>query len=248
MTFLDVALALIGVGLGGVVKGALGAGAPIVAIPVLSILFNVPFAVAIMSVPNLMSNIWQGWRFRARLLAPRFVISFALSEALGAVVGTFLLANLPERPLMLILGVIVLAYLAFRLARPDWKISQQLADRLVIPAGTIGGILQGAAGISAPVSITFMNAMKLERPVFIATISVFFVAMSAVQIPALWSLNIMGAAQFQLSLAALFPLWLGMLAGSWAARHVSALVFDRLILGLLAVVAVRLIWSGTLGG
>ena len=36
--------------------------------------------------------------------------------------------------------------------------------------GFVGGTLQGAAGISAPVSITFLNAIKLPRLTFIAVV------------------------------------------------------------------------------
>ena len=45
--------------LGGIVKGATGAGSPIIAIPVLTIFFDAKLAVAVMAVPNLFSNIYQ---------------------------------------------------------------------------------------------------------------------------------------------------------------------------------------------
>src|SRR3546814_7645556 len=73
----------------------------------------------------------------------------------------------------------VFLYIACRLARPDWVLDLGIATRLAAPAGFAGGLLQGAAGISAPISITFLNAMRIDRAAFIATISVFFVAMSA---------------------------------------------------------------------
>lgn len=248
MTSAELILALAAVGIGGIVKGAIGAGAPVVAIPILSLIFNVPFAVAVMSFPNLWSNVFQGWVHRSHLLPRRFVLSLALSGAAGAVVGTFFLAWLPEKPLVLILAGILVLYLGFRFLRPDWKITQTAADRMVIPVGAIGGMLQGAAGLSAPVSVTFLNAMKLERPTFIATISVFFIAMSLVQVPTLWVLGIMGPDEMRLSLMALIALLGGMPIGSWAARHVSRDAFDKLILALLALVAMRLFWVGFFGG
>jgi uncharacterized membrane protein YfcA len=247
MTTTELVLALAAVAVGGIVKGAVGAGAPVVAIPILSLLFNVPFAVAVMSFPNLWSNIFQGWASRAHLLHRRFVLSFAISGAAGAVVGTLFLAWLPERPLTLILAAILVAYLGFRFLRPDWKISDEKANRIVIPVGAIGGMLQGAAGLSAPVSVTFLNAMKLERKTFIATISIFFMAVSLVQVPALWKMGIMGQNEFRLSLMALVPLLGGMPIGAWAARHVSRETFDKLILSLLTLVAIRLLWVGITG-
>jgi len=207
----------------------------------------VPFAVAVMSFPNLWSNIFQGWANRAHLLHRRFVLSLAISGAAGAVVGTLFLAWLPERPLTLILAAILVAYLGFRFLRPDWKISLETADRIVIPVGAIGGMLQGAAGLSAPVSVTFLNAMKLGRKSFIATISIFFTAMSLVQVLTLWKMGLMGHNEFRLSLMALVPLLGGMPVGAWAARHVSRETFDKLILSLLTLVAIRLLWVGITG-
>ena len=38
--------------MGGILKGATGAGAPIIAIPVLALLYNVQFAVAVFIIPS----------------------------------------------------------------------------------------------------------------------------------------------------------------------------------------------------
>ena len=103
--------------------------------------------------------------------------------------------------------------------------------------------MQGAGGISAPVSVTFLNAMRLPRAEFIATISVFFVTMSIVQIPSLAYLGILTIDRSLMAMAAAVPLFLSMPVGEWAARHMSKVVFDRIILILLAAIAVRLIWT-----
>jgi uncharacterized membrane protein YfcA len=57
----------------------------------------------------------------------------------------------------------------------------------------------------------------------------------------------MGHDQFRLSLMALVPLLGGMPIGAWAARHVSREAFDKLILSLLTLVAIRLLWVGIVG-
>jgi len=46
---------------------------------------------------------------------------------------------------------------------------------------------------------------------------------------------------------ALVPLLGGMPIGAWAARHVSREAFDKLILSLLTLVAIRLLWVGIVG-
>ena len=100
-----VILAIVGLALGGLLKGATGAGAPILAVPIMAIYFNVPVAVAIFAVPNLLANVWQAWTYRSQRLPPRFMISFAGGGALGTFIGTVLLANLPGHALTLVVAL-----------------------------------------------------------------------------------------------------------------------------------------------
>lgn len=85
----SLALAFVGIALGGFLKGATGAGAPVVGVPVLAIVFDVPMAVAIFSVLNLCTNIWQSWAFRSEVTELRFVWIFALMGAIGRLSGPF---------------------------------------------------------------------------------------------------------------------------------------------------------------
>ena len=48
---------LVAFGLGGTLKGATGAGAPIITIPVIAAFYDVRIAVIIMVIPNLLTNI-----------------------------------------------------------------------------------------------------------------------------------------------------------------------------------------------
>jgi uncharacterized membrane protein YfcA len=243
MTTFDFILAAFGIALGGFLKGATGAGAPVVGVPILAMAFGVPKAVAIFSVLNLLSNTWQAWSYRDALGRARFVGAFAASGAVGAVIGSMLLASLSTDVLMGGLACVVFLYIALRLSRPNWKIARERGERLAGPAGFIGGVMQGAGGISAPISVTFLNAMRLDRREFIATISVFFFMMSAFQIPSLIALGILNTERAGLAILAAIPLFGAMPLGEMAAKRVSKETFDKLILVLLSVVAVRLMYS-----
>lgn len=228
---------------GGILKGATGAGAPVLAVPALAMMFDVKFAVVVMLMPNLFTNIWQGWLFRRHRLPASFVWGFAAAGAAGVFVGTLMLAFLSQALLALVVAVAVFAYVLLRLARPDWKIAYPLATRLRLPVGLTAGVLQGASGISAPVSITFLNAMRLERPIFISTISVLFAVMSALQIPALGYFGILSSHGALISLAALFPILAFMPVGAALARRMSEESFDRAILVLLSLLALKLLYD-----
>src|SRR5690606_4573999 len=60
-------LIAVALGAGAIVKGATGMGLPLIAVPALAASFGVPHALAIMTVPILVTNIWQIWRYRAHI-------------------------------------------------------------------------------------------------------------------------------------------------------------------------------------
>ena len=89
---LDISLiiAILLFALAGMIKGAIGAGAPVLVIPVLAMLYDVKIAIAAMMVPNLVTNIWQVWQYKKHLLPKRLVWSFALAGGLGTGFGSWL--------------------------------------------------------------------------------------------------------------------------------------------------------------
>lgn len=233
---------LVAFALGGILKGATGAGAPIVTIPVIAAFYDVRIAVIIMVVPNLLTNIGQLYQFRKTILPSFFTVSFALGGGIGAFIGTILLANLSIKILTLSVAFIVIIYILLKLIVPSWKLIYEKATKLVFIMGTAGGVLQGTAGLSAPISITFLNAMKLERNQFIPTISVYFGVMSIFQMPTLYYYNFLNFEIIAASLISTLVLLSFMPLGSWIAKSVSKENFDKITLILLAFIALRIIY------
>lgn len=233
---------------GGLMKGATGAGTPIVAVPVIALLTgDVALAVSLLVIPNLLSNAWQGWAYRRETVSWAFTLTFAAMGLVGAGVGTVLLAKLDANYLILLTAIAVYAYVAFRLSRPDWVMPARVSRWAVVPAGLVGGVLQGAIGVSAPVSISFLNALKLPRPAFIGTISIFFFAMCLSQIPVQAAYGILTWERAVISLLAVVPIFGAMPVGAWLARRVSPRTFERVILLLLVATATRLAWGVLFG-
>ena len=246
MKAMDMALILMafaGIALGGFLKGATGAGAPVVGVPVLAVVFDVPMAVAIFSVLNVISNAWQAKTYYHEITDIRFAWTHAVFAALGVVPGSILLARLPTEVLMAVMSGVVFLYISLRLMRPGWTLARQTGRRLASSLGFLGGVMQGAGGLSAPVSVSFLNALQLPRVEFIGTISVFFLLMSLFQVPTLVLLGILSWDRVGLALLAAVPLFLGIALGSFSARYLSRELFDRAILGLLTLIALKLLWD-----
>ncbi|PRY65675.1 hypothetical protein B0H98_102203 [Vreelandella songnenensis] len=225
----------------GIVKGAIGSGVPVLVVPVLTMLYDVKLAIALLVAPNLFTNMVQIWQFRRHLLPLRFLVAFSLAGAIGILVGTWGLVVLsPELLSMGVAGAIIL-YLLIKLTNRQFALSYSAASRIVIPAGLLGGVLQGAAGMSAPASITFLNAMRLERPVFIGSISVFFTSITIVQIPALLSAGILTLERSLYSVAALLIILLTMPLGTQLGKRLPHQWFDNLIMLLLGGIAIKIV-------
>lgn len=233
---------LVAFALGGILKGATGAGAPIITIPVIAAFYDVRVAVVIMVIPNLLTNIGQLYQFRKTIMPRFFTVSFALGGGLGALLGTILLANLSIKTLTLAVAFIILIYISLKLIIPTWKLNYTKAKKLVFLMGAGGGVLQGAAGLSAPISLTFLNSMKLERNQFIPTISVYFGVMSLFQMPALYFYKFLNIDTLIISCLSTIVLMLFMPLGSWIAKSISKETFDKLILILLSFIALRIIY------
>jgi uncharacterized membrane protein YfcA len=229
---------------GSIVKGATGMGLPMVALPILASFLGVPHAIAIMSLPILLSNGWQVWQHRTDIKGLGFLTWFLPMSVVGIAVGTYLLTALPAQTLSLILGVMVLAYIALRLARPDFALPRGAA-RLMAPAiGFSAGTMQGAAGVSAPITVTFIHALHMPRAEQVAALSCIFLVPTLFQFPALWIAGVLTPMRLLQSAVALIPVVVLMPIGARFGRLLSREAFDRIILAILGFIACELLVRG----
>lgn len=226
--------------LGGVLKGGTGVGAPFIAVPVMVMLFDPQFAVASFVMPNIITNLVQLFQTRRYVVSFPLLLLFGLAGACGAGAGSFILVWTSQETLSLTIAGLVMMFVCWRLLRPAWQLSLQKGIIGAVPAGFIAGTLQGAAGISAPVSVSYLSLLKLERRAFIATISFFFLAMGLVQLPVLIQLGVMSSDRFLFSCFAILPLLAGMPAGAYLGRLLTAAQFNRILLVILSCLALRL--------
>jgi hypothetical protein len=234
-------LSVLALAFGGILKGATGAGVPILAVPIMALYYDVRTAVIVMLMPSLLANVLQAWRYRIHLAEAGFAGRMALFGVLGAALGTMLLASVQPRYLLLAIAGLVLVFVGFRLTRPHWHLPRPVARVLAVPAGLAAGTLQGATGISAPISLTFLNACRLPRAVFIAVVSLYFVASTLMQLLGLVSYGMLTWQGIALSFGALALILAVMPLGEAIGRRFSPELFDRVTLVLLVAISVRIL-------
>lgn len=226
---------------GGILKGATGVGAPIIAMPVIASLYDVRLAVVIMVFPNILTNIWQFVAFRNHVDWTGFIVPFIAAGVLGILLGTWLLVELPVDILSVVAAFAIFLYIGVRVLNRNWTINKSCGRYLSIPAGVASGILQGAIGVSAPASLTYLNAMRLDRPVFVGSISLLFIVFGMVQLPALVFADIMSVERALMSFLAVFAISAGMPFGAALGKKIEPSKFDTIIMMILAVMAIKLI-------
>jgi len=236
----NIAILFVGLLLGGVLKGATGAGLPIIAIPVIASVFDIRVAVVLLAIPNFFTNLWQIILYRRHNTEPVFTRNFAIAGGLGAALGTSALAFMPLAMLSFLTASTIILYVVLRVKRPSFKLPLRTASRWVYPVGVVAGVLQGALGLSAPLSITFVHSIQLGREIFIITISVFFAVMSVIQVPVQIWLGLSKPSIVLLGLLALIPCLIGLPIGDYIGKRMNAAVFDKVILALLVVLAIKI--------
>ena len=232
---------------GSIIKGAIGLGLPLVAIPVLSLFVGVPHALSVVAVPMVATNAWQIWQFRKERADVPFLRSFLILGTGGIAAGTWLLSNSSSESLEVTLACAVFAYLALRLTRPNFGLSREAGLRFAPAAGLGAGVLQGATGVSGPIGVTFFHSMGLARGTFMFCTAAMFLLFATLQLTLLTGAGIATGETFVQGLFALIPAALGLPIGNRLAKRLSAKVFDRLVLFLLVATAVPLFYKGVFG-
>ncbi len=238
---------IVALGLGGFVKGATGMGLPLMTMPVLAAFLGVPHALAILTVPLILTNGWQVWRYFSHRYGTGFLARLLPAGAVGIVIGTWALTALPVRALSLVLAALVVVYVVLQLTRPNLRLSKSAGTALSPIAGLVSGVLQATTGISAPTSITFMHALGLTPQGFVFAVSAMFLLFSTAQLAALAVAGIMTGDRFRDGWIALVPVVIMMPVGARASSLLGRQTFDRIILGLLAALAIKLLIDGLSG-
>jgi uncharacterized membrane protein YfcA len=132
LTFLEdlpllvLAGAITGLFLGGVSKGLLGIGLPLIAVPVLITFLPVRDALAIMLVPTFVANFWQAFHGGHLGMATRRFWPLLATMPFGVCAGTFLLIALNEHLLLGVVGAIVVTLSVTNLLHPKFHLPARL--------------------------------------------------------------------------------------------------------------------------
>jgi len=237
-----IALAALVFFLGGIIKGALGFGLPLFAVPILALVMPLISAITMMGVPVLISNIYQAkLKQPIRPLVGRFW-RLALFQIIGVLIGVQILVTANMDVLKLGLGVLILVNITLRITRWTLKIPADKEPYAAPVAGLAAGFVGGSTSFVGPLLVLYLSSLtQLDRHTFVRVIALLYLGGLIPMYGSLTALNVFGPAQLLLSAAACIPMLAGIRFGESIRKYCSEALFERLIMGALAVIGCMLI-------
>lgn len=227
--------------LGGTVKGALGVGLPLVAVPMLSLWIPSPQAIGMMVVPVLTSNFWQavdGGRLLQSLRRFRAMIGVQIVATVLTVRMTLALSISQLNALLafvLLLGVAIMAF------QPTLRVSPNREEAVGAGVGLFSGLLGGVSSLTGPLVITFLLSLKIDRDTFVASISVIYLSAALPLYGAMLWYHRIALTDIALSALAMLPMAVGLFLGKLLRQRLPEAAFRKLLLLFLTVIAVILL-------
>jgi uncharacterized membrane protein YfcA len=235
------ALVALAVAAAGFVKGAIGFGFPAVGTPVLSLLVDVKTAYLVLIVPNIAMDGIQLVRAGAPRAIVRRMLPVVVFGAAGMVVGTYLLAALASRTVMLILGGFVLLFVALNVARLSPRIPPHWEPWASPAVGLLAGVVGGITNVPGTPLVIYFHALGLPKREFVGAVAFTFVLSKLVQLAAVSWYGLMSAPLLLGSLLLTLGGLAGFALGLRVQDRLEPQTFNRAVLAFLSLLGVWLV-------
>lgn len=234
-------LAVLGIFLlGGVIKGGLGFGLPLVTISLLPLVIPTGFALAINVIVFPLMNLIQfvqAGEMRATLSRFRLML---FGIVVGVPIGAVLLSSLDEEPLIFCLGLFVSAFALFSGVNPRLRIPAARRPLAEGVAGVAAGVIGTLTSTNGPVFVTYLTGIGAERRVMISALGLFFLFSGVLIAGSFWVIGFMNLPRVLIALACTLPAGLGMWIGNRLAGRLPAETFRKLVLLVLFCLGINM--------
>jgi uncharacterized membrane protein YfcA len=227
---------------GGLIKGTLGVGLPLFAVPVMSLFISSTQAIALVSVPVLVSNIWQVWQEGSLKTSLKRFWPLMLTQAIMTVLSVYWTLSFSIRELNMVLALALIVAVVLMAFKPSFNIPPDKEPAISALVGVTSGLLGGASSLMGPIVISYMMSLKLSRDEFVGCISVIYLNAAWPLYLAMWHFGRMSLDDVGYSFFAIIPMFLGLQAGRKIRHLLSEETFRRALLGFLIAVAVLLLF------
>ena len=219
----------------GLLKGIIGVGMPVVALPLLSLFIDVKSAAMLLSMPLIFSNLPQALEGGKTGRCLVQLMPVLLGTIPGVFLGVGVLLALDANAARMIAGLVLMAVGGVTLLAPTLRVHSRLVLPTGIAFGFFGGLLGGIAAMAGPLVFIFLLAKGLRGQAFTKDASLYLVISSGLLAIVLTASHAFSWLDVAVSTAAMLPVWLGMSVGQRMRDKIAPETFRTLV--LIAVIA-----------
>jgi uncharacterized protein len=227
----------------GTVKGITGMGLPLVGMGLLSLAMPPVTAASLMIAPALVTNVLQclGPHFRrlALLLGPLWIGVF-----IGCWFTPFPSLADGGSVVRILLGVVLIAYSAYGLARPSFKLHLHGGPRTAVVTSAVGlttGMMTAATGINIFPMTIFLQALGFEREEMIQALGLSFTVCTIALAVSLGWHAASGTWTTAAGWIALVAAFAGVGVGNLLRARIEPAVFRRMLFALFGLLGIAMI-------
>lgn len=225
----------------GTVKGVLGVGLPMIAVPLIASVTSPAQAIALASVPILVSNAWQAFHGGHTKDCVRRFWPMLAGVVVGALIGVQVLATFDQRIVSGILGIVLVAFTALQAMPRSLTLDARRERWVGPPLGLVGGVLGGMSSLFGPLLILYLVALRLPKDVFVAAVALLFLTGSLPLFLGLVAHGILSPRQIAFSVLAALPVIVGLVIGRRLRHHVPQALFEKALFVVLIVIGLNLV-------
>jgi uncharacterized protein len=221
------------------VFGMTGFGSTVLALPLLAHLLPLKFAVALMLLLDLTASLTLMSRARGAVRKDELLRIVVFLFA-GMALGVTLLIRLPERPLLVALGIFLLAYAAYCLAG---RTAGTLAPAWAAPIGVVAGGFSALFGTGGVLLVVYFAGRLTDKSELRATTAASILVSSGTRAVLFGATGLLAQDGLLLSALALLPsVFIGLFVGQRLharvdPRHVLRAVYLLLVISGLSLLA-----------
>ena len=227
--------------LAGTVKGVIGLGLPTVSLAILTIVFDLTTAMALLLVPSFLTNLWQalsGGKFGLlmRQLWPMF-----LTATVTIWFGALALTRVNLSWLSALLGLLLIIYSLLSLYGVQWRIASDNKTSIGLLSGSVNGVLTGMTGSFVVPGVMYLQSIGLARDLLIQAMGILFTLSTLSLAVALQSNNLLNLQLGVHSGLAVVPAVIGMILGQRIRQRLSESLFRRVFFIALLLLGVYIL-------
>ena len=226
---------------GGVAKGILGVGLPMIALPLLYTSVPIREAIALMYGPVLVMNVWQTFQGGYFMVALKKFWPMMVAVIIGTWLGAKTLVGIDSHLLQIVVGTTVIVFSLVNLLQPKLAIPERHALWISIIVGVIGGFFGGLTLFIGPTVIMFLVALRTPKDEFIGTVGLVYLLGIIPTGITYVAEGVLRAEHIVPTLVACIPVFVGMLAGQWIRSRVNEVTFRKVLLIAMVVIGLNMV-------